>query len=302
VTAGPASGESQDVVVVGIDAGGSSTRARAVRCGAVIHEGAGGPGNPLVAGPETIHDSYQAALDGCPAATRVAACVSGGGGDAQRAQIAALLSGRFPGAVVHVAPDYIAAFLAAPLGSDVCIVAGTGSVVCSRAADGSFLVSGGRGWILGDHGGAARLGRAALEHYVADAGGVPAASVLQIFGGSDWRFIVRTVHGMPNPAPLLARAAPLLTSAAEDGQRWAVEHLEAEMTALAVTAARHIEQHLAGTSSVRVALSGGVWSSRAARSALAAALEQTSRRPVTVTRSLADPLDGAIRLAESLQQ
>jgi N-acetylglucosamine kinase-like BadF-type ATPase len=296
-----AADESQDVVV-GIDAGGSSTRARAVRCSTVVHEGAGGPGNPLMAGPETIHDSYRAALDGCPAATRVAACVSGGGGDAQRAQIAALLSGRFPGAAVHVAADYVAAFLAAPLGSDVCIVAGTGSVVCSRATDGSFLVSGGRGWILGDHGGAARLGRAVLEHYVAGVGGVPAASVLQIFGGSDWRFIVRTVHAMPNPAPLLARAAPLLTSAAEDGQRWAAEHLEAEMTALAATAARHIEQHLPGTSRVRAALSGGVWSSPAARSAFTAALEQASRRPLTVTRSLAGPLDGAIRLAESLQR
>jgi N-acetylglucosamine kinase-like BadF-type ATPase len=293
--------ESRDVVV-GIDAGGSGTRARAVRCGAVVHEGAGGPGNPLMAGPEAIHTSYQAALGGCPAAARVAACVSGGGGDAQRAQIAALLCARFPDAVVHVAPDYVAAFLAAPPGSDVCIVAGTGSAVCSRAADGSFLVSGGRGWILGDHGGAARLGRAALELYVADVGGVPAASILQIFDDSDWRSIVRTVHAMPNPAPLLARAAPLLTSAAEDGQGWAVEHLEAEMRALAATAARHIEQHVAGTSGVQAALSGGVWSSPAARSALTAALARASRRPLTVTRSLADPIDGAIRLAGSLQR
>ena len=298
------SDDSQDVVV-GIDAGGSSTRARAVRRSILVHEGAGGPGNPLMAGPEIIRASYQAALDGCPAAARVAACVSGGGGDAQRAQIAALLGGRFPDAVVDVAPDYVAAFLAAPPGSDVCIVAGTGSVVCSRAADGSFLVSGGRGWILGDHGGAARLGRAALEHYVAGGCDVPvrfASSVQQIFGDSDWRIIVRTVHAMPNPAPLLARAAPLLTTAAEAGRRWAVEHLAVEMTALAATAARHIEQHVAGTSGVRVALSGGVWSSLAARSALTAALEQVSRRPLTVTRSLADPLEGAVRLAESLQQ
>ena len=89
-----------------------------------------------------------------------------------------------------VAPDYVAAFLAAPRGSDVCIVAGTGSVVCSRADDGSFVVSGGRGWILGDHGGAARLGRAALEHYVTDPEEVPAgftAAVAALTGGRDWR-------------------------------------------------------------------------------------------------------------------
>jgi len=289
-------------VIVGIDAGGSSTRARALERSALVFEGTGGPGNPLMAGPETIRASYQAALDGCPAATRVAACVSGGGGAAQRAQIAALLADRFPHADVHVAPDYVAAFLAAPPGSDLCIVAGTGSVVCSRAADGSFLVSGGWGWILGDHGGAARLGRAALERYVNDAPGVPAsfaASIKQLFGDGDPRCVVRAIHAAPNPAPLLARAAPFLTAAAESGQQWAVERLAAQMSALADTAARHIDQHLAGTAAVRIALSGGVWSSPAARSAVTAALRHASGPRVTVDRSPTDALDGAVRLAGS---
>jgi N-acetylglucosamine kinase-like BadF-type ATPase len=307
VTACPADeGEGErEEVIVGIDAGGSSTRARAVkRCGPVF-EGVGGPGNPVAANPEAIRASYQAALDGCPAATRVAACVSGGGGEAARAQIADLLAHRFPGASVHVAPDYVAAFAAASPGRDLCIVAGTGSVVCSRGADGSFRVSGGRGWILGDHGGAARLGRAALEHYVADIVDVPAsfaAAVRELFGDDDWRSVVRAVHAAPNPAPLLAKAAPLLTGAAESGQQWAIEQLSAEMSALAATAARHIDQYLtaaAGTDTVDIALSGGIWSSAAARSALDAALRRASDRALTVTRSLADPLAGAVRLAET---
>lgn len=288
------------MVYVGIDAGGSRTRARAVRNEAVVHEGDGGPGNPLMAQAGTVRASYHAALDGCPQADRVAACVSGAGGAAQRAQIEALLAERFPHADLHVAPDCVAAFLAAPPGSDVCIVAGTGSVVCSRAVDGSFLVSGGRGWILGDHGGAARLGRAALEHYVADVSGVPApfaAQVRELFGDGEWRCVVRAIHAAPNPEPLLARAAPVLTAAAEDGQQWAVTQLELEMTALAGTAVRHIEQHMTGAGIVHVALSGGVWSSPAAQSMLTRALGRLSHRPVTVARSLADPLAGAIRLA-----
>jgi glucosamine kinase len=299
VSADPAVGADRDVIV-GIDAGGSSTRARAVRRGALVYEGTGGPGNPLMAAPEIIRASYLAALTGCPGATSVAACVSGAGGEAARAQISALLADRFPATDVQVAPDYVAAFLAAPPGSDVCLVAGTGSVICSRAPDGGFLVSGGQGWILGDHGGAARLGRVALEHYVAGPGGVPAsfaAMVRQVFGDGDWRHVVRAVHAAPNPAPLLARAAPLLTAAAEGGQPWAVEQLDAQMTALAATTARHIGQHLGGTGTVRVALSGGVWSSPAARSSLTAALDRASHRPVAVTRSLADPIEGAVRLA-----
>jgi N-acetylglucosamine kinase-like BadF-type ATPase len=292
-------------VVVGIDAGGSATRARATRQGAVVYEGSGGPGNPLTADSKTLRASYRTALAGCPAAARVAACVSGTRGQAQRDQIAGLLAGRFPGADIQVAPDYVAAFLAAPEGTDACVVAGTGSVVCSRAADGGYRVSGGRGWILGDHGSAARLGRAALEHFVTHPAAVPAsfaAAIGEIFGDSDWRSVVRAVQTARNPAPLLARAAPVLTAAAQAQQRWATEQLEAEMTALAATVARHIEQHIQGAPEVRVALCGGVWASQAARSSLTSALARASGCRVIVTRSPSDPIAGALRLAGSSRQ
>ena len=291
-------------VVVGIDAGGSRTRARATRQGAVVYEGSGGPGNPLTADSETVRASYRAALAGCPAAATVAACVSGTRGQAQREQIAGLLAGRFPGADIHVAPDYVAAFLAAPRGTDACIVAGTGSVVCSRGGDGGYLVSGGLGWILGDHGSAARLGRAALEHFVTHPATVPAsftAAIGEIFGDADGQSVVRAVQTAPNPAPLLARAAPLLTAAAQARQPWATEQLDAEMTALAATAAEHIEEHIPGTREVRVALCGGVWASQIARSSLTSALAGASSRRAVVTRSLGDPIAGAVRLAGSIR-
>jgi N-acetylglucosamine kinase-like BadF-type ATPase len=292
-------------VVVGIDAGGSSTRARATRQGTVVFEGSGGPGNPLTADQQTVRASYRIALAGCPAAARVAACVSGTRGQAQRAQIAGLLAGRFPGADIHVAPDYVAAFLAAPQGTDACIVAGTGSVVCSSGGDGGYRVSGGLGWILGDHGSAARLGRAALEHFVTYPATVPAsfaAAIGEIFGDGDRRSVVRAVQTARNPAPLLARAAPLLTAAAQARQPWATEQLDGEMMALAATAARHIEQHIPGTREVRVALCGGVWASQIARSSLTSALASASSRRTVVTRSLGDPIAGAVRLAGSIRR
>lgn len=293
-----------DDVVLGIDAGGSRTRVRATRHGVVIYEGAGGPGNPLTADLETVHASYVAALGGCPLPTHVAACVSGAGSESRRAQITDLLTRRFPGADVLVVPDYVAAFLAAPAGTDVCVVAGTGSVVCSEAADGTYPVSGGRGWILGDHGSATRLGRAALEQFVTDPASVNppfAAAVENEFGDSDWRMIVSAVNSARNPAPLLARAAPLLTAAAESKLRWAVDRLDAEMTALAATAAAHIERHLPGAAELSVALSGGVWSSPLARSSLTAALERGCRCQVHVTGSSLDPVEGAVRLAARMR-
>ncbi|HEU5419195.1 MAG TPA: hypothetical protein VFV41_16000 [Streptosporangiaceae bacterium] len=298
-------------VVVGIDAGGTGTRARAVRAGHLIYDGTGGPGNPLSADEQTVLASYRAALAGCPAATHVAACVAGTRSPAHHAQITRMLASFFPGAVVQVVPDYVGALLAAPEQTQVCVVAGTGSVICSRAPDDDHAatpVSGGRGWILGDHGSAARLGRTALEHYVNDPAAVPAAfasALSKAMGNRDPNRIVGAVNSAPDPARLLARAAPLLTDAAEQGADWAVGYLDAEMSALAATTVRHIGQHISppggqAPAPVRVALAGGVWASPVARSSFTVALDRASERPVIVTRSVADPVTGAVRLAEIL--
>jgi len=69
--------------------------------------------------------------------------------------------------------------------------------------------------------------------------------------------------------------------------------------ALAATTARHIEQHIRGAAEVRVALCGGVWGSDIARSSLTSAMARASSCRVAVTRSLSDPIEGAVRLAGS---
>jgi N-acetylglucosamine kinase-like BadF-type ATPase len=299
--------------VVGIDAGGSSTRARAVDRGVVVHEGIGGPGNPIMANRQTLLDSYGAALAGCPPAARVVACVSGAGGAAERDQLQALLAELIPSARIDVRPDYVAAVAAAPEGTDVTIIAGTGSLICSRKTGGTFAVSGGRTWILGDHGSAARLGRSLLEWYCNDpdaAQGEFAGRVASAVGDSDWRQIVKLIRAAANPGALLARAAPILTEAAQTGHPWAIERLDAELALLAAATMRHIHRHVrprdtapAGTSPVdpvRIALAGGVWTSGLATSRFTAALSRLSPPSVLAAPSRLSPLDGAVRLAETL--
>jgi glucosamine kinase len=295
----------QKGVVVGIDAGGSSTRARAVdqARGVVVHEGIGGPGNPIAADPPALRDSYRAALAGCPPAERLIACVSGAGGPAERDQIQLLLAELAPGAQVEVRPDYEAAVAASPEGTDVTIIAGTGSLICSRTASGTFAVTGGRTWILGDHGSAARLGRALLEWYCNDpdaAHGEFAPSVASAVGDRDWRQIVKLIRAAPNQAALLARAAPILTGAAQAGHPWAIERLDAELALLAAATMRHIERHVSGRDPVRAALSGGVWTSGLATSCFTTALSRLGPPRVGVAPSRLSPLDGAVRLAANL--
>ncbi len=280
--------------------GGSSTRARAVRQGAVLFEGRGGAGNPVAADGQTLRASYAAALAGCPAADRVVASVSGTRDQERRQAVRLLIAELLPGAEIVVVPDYVGAVEASPAGADVTVICGTGSLVCGRLADGELAISGGRGWILGDHGSAARLGRAALEWYCDDpAGGAGsfAADVAGLFGSADWRPIVAGVHSAASPAAHLARAAPLLTAAAETGAAWATERLNAELSALAATAMRHIGRFVGRPGIVRVTLTGGVWSSPAAVSCFGAALNRLGPPQVVTAKAAHTPLDAAVRLA-----
>ena len=291
-----------DAVVIGIDAGGSATRARAVARGELLHDGKGGPGNPLATDFRTLSASYAAALAGYPDPDYIAACVSGTHNTEQRARISKLLNTIFPNAIVQVHPDYVAAVMAAPAEADLVVIAGTGSVVCNRTPDGDYVTSGGRGWILGDFGSAARLGRSALEWFCDD----PAAASPEfnvdagnLLGTSDWRNIVSTLCAAPSPAAFLASAAPLLTRATARGERWAAARLEAEMSALAAMTARHIQRHPHGRQTTQVALSGGVWRSQEAEACFTAAMTRATPGSVIVRSSLS-PLDGAVRLAESM--
>jgi N-acetylglucosamine kinase-like BadF-type ATPase len=291
-------------VVLGIDAGGTRTRARAVLDGAVVHEGEGGPGNPQTTQQRHLHDSYRQALAGCPPPARIGACIAGVEDPEQRDRMHLLLRTSFPGATVRVAPDYVAALRAAPPGTDVCVIAGTGSLVCSATGAAGYVRSGGRGWILGDHGSGARLGQAFLERFTDAPESAPAhltSAVRALYGTADWRRLVSEVHRSATPAAWLARAAALLTGEAERGAEWAAHCLDSEMSALARTTSRHIDRHIdrhiAGDGAVQVALAGGLWTSGAVFSAFTAALSRYSDRIVHVQRSTRAPLDGAVQFA-----
>ena len=126
-------------VVVGIDAGGSSTRARAMQGGRIVFEGIGGPGNPGTRSMPTLTRAYRQALMGCPPTEHIAACVSGAGSERRQQEIKEVLAAIVPGAEIMVYPDYFAT-VTANRHADVCVVAGTGSVVCSRGPGGEVHV------------------------------------------------------------------------------------------------------------------------------------------------------------------
>jgi N-acetylglucosamine kinase-like BadF-type ATPase len=288
--------------VIGIDAGGSSTRACALINGMRSEAGVGGPGNALIPDVAILKESFEAALRDLPSAATIVACVAGAGSAAAKERVVGVLRELRPGTNAVVLPDYAAAFHALPEETDIAVIAGTGSVVCSpSAAHSGWLVSGGRGWILGDHGSATALGRALLEGYVNNFHEWPAwvsHELTAIYGDADWRLIVQTIHSTDTPAKLLAAAAPIVTRLAGVGDDYAQSILDHQLGRLAQTTVAHA-QRLDREDSL-VGLAGGVWKSDEAVDSFRTGLKNLSDRIRLGATAQVDPLDGALRLALQL--
>jgi len=192
-----ASGGAGTALVVGLDAGGTRTRAvlAAAADGALLGEGAAGPGNALtVPLPQLTDHLTEAVARAVPQAARVrVVAVAGGfagatGADeddpgrvnALTALTAALGRLGISPAAITLSSDIEAAFASAPgtPADGLALVAGTGAVAmritdrhCTATVDGD-------GWLLGDDGSGFWLGREAVRAALRMADGRGATTVL----------------------------------------------------------------------------------------------------------------------------
>lgn len=182
--------------VVGLDAGGTRTRAvlAPVRGGDPEGEGVSGPGNALtVPGPELTEHLAEALAQAVPPALRArVVAVAGGFAGASRtapdepgrvkahaALTVALCRLGIGAGSVEIHSDIEAAFAAAPghPADGLALVAGTGAVAVRIAARVCAETAGGDGWLLGDDGGGFWIGREAVRQALrmADGRGGPTA-------------------------------------------------------------------------------------------------------------------------------
>lgn len=286
-------------VLVGIDAGGTSTVLRAEVDGRPVFEGVSGPANATSTPAELLERHVVASADGCPEAARVAACVAGLSTTAARSAVGAVLRRRFPASELRLAPDYVAVALASET-ADVVAIAGTGSVCCSFVA-GRLVSTGGLGYLLGDQGSGYRYGQALVDHVLTDySSNVPSMvwrALENEFGTARRREVVDLVHRSDAPAQLLARFAKTLGDCADRSHPWAIAIVDAEAYRFARTVALHIGRHV-DKADVVVDLAGGVWRSRAIRAAFTRHLTLLlPRHDLTVGVATKPPVLGALRLA-----
>lgn len=199
--------------VIGVDAGGTRTRARLAEAatGRVLGEGVGGPGNALSVAPELLVRHLVAALRGAaPSGGSVAAVVGGfagggPGGGRERALLAltaALAEAGLRAAGVDVRGDADVAFAggAGTPADGLVLIAGTGAAGARVANRRAVSAADGDGWLLGDAGSGFWLGREALRAVLAALDGRGPSTLLagpvgELCGGLSKEHVVRYAYG-----------------------------------------------------------------------------------------------------------
>lgn len=292
-------------VYLGLDCGGSSTRALALdESGAVVFQGQGGPANLASTPPRKLQYSLETALQAHPKIEVACGCFAGLLTHEDRARAVDLLQALLPNAKIDATPDYAAALYACDEGTDICVIAGTGSLVCSKGVEG-IAKSGGLGYLLGDEGSGFRYGQAALRAYLnepSNASNALRSAVVKFFGCGEPNEIVSRVYRQSAPAAALAKLAKALATDAANGIRYATKALDEQTEALAAITARHIRQHFAGRTRLGVCLAGGLWQTASLfRDTFMRVLKEKAEEMELVgTRINHPPVFGAVRLAQEM--
>ncbi|WP_329275581.1 BadF/BadG/BcrA/BcrD ATPase family protein [Streptomyces sp. NBC_01451] len=170
-------------LVVGLDAGGTRTRAvlASAADGRPLGEGVAGPGNALTVPVPQLTEHLVEALAGAvpePDRPRVVAVAGGFAGAAGTADEPGRVNARtaltealrrlgihVPPGSIRIGSDIEAAFAAAPdtPADGLALVAGTGAVAMRITARHCEKTVGGDGWLLGDDGGGFWIGREAVR-------------------------------------------------------------------------------------------------------------------------------------------
>jgi glucosamine kinase len=220
-----------EVVAVGVDAGGTMTRAvvsvDGERCAAADGAGANVTTLGVDDAADVILGVVRKALEHRKPSAIVAGA-AGAGRAAVAAELAALLAGAYPGARVAVGDDAAIALRAAvPAGPGIVLIAGTGSIAYAENG-GKTARAGGLGYLAGDEGSAFAIGMAAVRLYGRVLDGRQRADettdlVARALDAPDRDAYIAALYDAPLVPAVIASLAPAIVAFAGKGNRTATK-------------------------------------------------------------------------------
>ena len=279
---------------LGLDIGGSSSRARLVENGRVAAEAEGPGANVAVLRARVVESRLGALLSGMGAISPDACCAGSAGAEvpAGRVRLEKLLSSMLPGCRVTVVHDARLVLAAARFDSGIALISGTGSVAHGRDRDGREARAGGWGWLLGDDGSAAWLAREAAREVMRRSDAAEPLGRLgdAMFGATASHSatdLIGALHGLDEPREWAALAGVVFEVAGQDaGAAALVERAASSLSDLVASVRKRLS--LDGP----LVLAGGLILNQPL-------LEEAMRRRVgAATRLEEPPVAGAVRLAE----
>lgn len=305
-------------LVLAVDAGGTKTAACfAQSLGArkfqVLGRGQATGGNPLSAGFEAATRAIELAIGAARTnaklppnpATKAVLSVAGAANPAVAERIVKWAKTANIADQVAVISDILPVLAA---GSDdftgIALIAGTGSVAFGRSQDGRTQRCGGWGYLLGDEGSGYAIGRAALRLAMAQLETGPAipsslaATILREFPADSPAALAKLIYNNDAPRAAIASAAPLVTKAANAGDKEAVFILQEAARELAVLVVRAANLLNLTNQEFSLAVAGGVLTgSVLLPKYLEAHISQNNLR--ADVQVVTDPLKGCLRLTDT---
>jgi N-acetylglucosamine kinase-like BadF-type ATPase len=284
---------------LGIDGGGTRSRAGLAAGNRRIAKVEGGPLQLATMSPAAVRQSLEALVGALPETGGEvhAMCVGAAGATSEKAKpVADWARSRFPDAAISVVRDVdlILAFARRPV---IGLVAGTGVVALGLAEDGRRLVADGGGFLLGDRGGAYWTGLEGLRRGLraSDREGAPGVLLRTLLDELDLPqagALPHLIAGSEVPVSRIARLAPVVCALAEQDEAIAagvVDDAVAELVGTIVA----LEQRL-GEESPGLRLTGGMLAAAGVRAGLEAELDASRFAEVVWVE---DGVEGALALA-----
>lgn len=225
--------------VLGLDIGGSSSRARLQWSSGAVD--ATGPGaNIATLDPLVVEERLTALLHELGDTRPIACCAGAAGAEvgSARERLRGLIQSVFPKCRVTVVHDTRLVLAAAGLDAGIALIAGTGSVAYARSVDGAESRRGGWGWMVGDEGSGVWIAREAARVVMRRADGRSdlgplGAALVAACGATEPEQMVAVLHAMHEASQWAALARIVFETAAGDAaSREIVQRAAAELARL----------------------------------------------------------------------